>query len=85
METTWSYVPKFQRAAKRSQYCTADSIISREVALKSLVLYVSRCPLQKGIRLLEEHGDQLHAAGKAARLLDRITELLSDGNLKVTI
>lgn len=38
---------------------------------------------RQGFRLLEEHGDHLHAAGKAARLLDRVTELLSDGNLKV--
>ena len=33
--------------------------------------------------LLEEHGSGLHAAGKSARLLDRMAELLSDGNLKV--
>lgn len=33
--------------------------------------------------LLEEHGKGLHAAGKSARILDRMAELLSDGNLKV--
>lgn len=33
--------------------------------------------------LLEEHGGDLHAAGKTARLVDRMSELLSDGNLKV--
>eukprot|EP00904_Undaria_pinnatifida_P006296 jgi/Undpi1/2797/HiC_scaffold_14.g06174.m1 len=35
--------------------------------------------------LLGEHGDELYAAGKSARLVDRMSELLADGNLKVNL
>eukprot|EP00752_Nemacystus_decipiens_P014589 g12992.t1 len=41
--------------------------------------------LEEATTLLEEHGAGLHAAGKSARLLDRMAELLSDGNLKVNL
>lgn len=38
----------------------------------------------QGVKLLEEHGNELHGAGKISRLLDRIVELVADGNLRVS-
>ncbi|CAM9143750.1 unnamed protein product [Ectocarpus fasciculatus] len=40
--------------------------------------------LEEATSLLKEHGDNLHAAGKSARLVDRVADLLSDGNLKAS-
>ncbi|CAM9098373.1 unnamed protein product [Ectocarpus sp. 4 AP-2014] len=40
--------------------------------------------LEEATSLLEEHGNNLHAAGKSARLVDRVADLLSDGNLKAS-
>lgn len=52
-----------------------------------VLAYSSRSPRAsracQGIRFLEEHGDELHMVGKSARLIDRVAELLADGNLKV--
>lgn len=51
------------------------------------ILFPTRRPdsTKQATSLLEEHGGGLHAAGKSARLLDRMAELLSDGNLKVRL
>lgn len=38
----------------------------------------------QGVQLLEKHGNELHGAGKLSRLLDRIVELVADGNLRVS-
>ncbi|CAM9728249.1 unnamed protein product, partial [Ectocarpus sp. 13 AM-2016] len=41
--------------------------------------------LEEATSMLEKHGNNLHAAGKSARLVDRVADLLSDGNLKVNL